>query len=289
MSIDWGEKPKQTGSLHFNKPEKVREYWVSGTTELVDVLKTLAIASPAVDTFVDVTGADVPIFRVKIQAREAGGGVWEGIVNYEGNPNTFEIDFNIGTQGVKQFLAKEQITTYDCIAGLTLQPGDDYSISNVPDFDKLINVTNQGVDGAEFEFAKVEITVTKKYRMSILPSTYLTTLMNMTPSVNIKAWNITWRSQVFVFDTGTLLLRGTPIKITSDDDLTITYNFAYSPNQTAADAVTVGNSADIVKNGWEYAWPYVRPSTSIGRPLQQTVGVIINRVYDEEDFNQLQI
>lgn len=168
------------------------------------------------------------------------------------------------------------------------QPGG----NGVPDFKAAIGVGKDGhIEGCEIETGAVRFTITKKWQRGILPSSYFITLAEMTDRtvVNDAIFTFAWMGQTLSFARGTLRFRGSGIKMTSQGDLEITYDFAYQRPIVEADNFTLGGSARIVKEGMEYLWVRFVGNDSQGCAVAQPRDVHIVRVYPYDSFDKLRL
>ena len=301
MPINVKERPRQAGTVQYKRPTATREYIASGSTDRTQILLAIAGASPAFDVSIDAqTGAPITIFREKLDVKECGGGVWEATIHYESSPNSIDVHFTFGVQNHKIYTALETIGAYDCIDGGEIWPGEEFFGDNIPNFHGAIGVTGHGgsggggagVEGVDIEVGKVELSVAKKWKRATLPMTYVNILNEFTDrtAVNDPAWTFIWLGQQLVFPKGSLRFRGAPIKQNSDEELEITYNFAYSGPITLADNFRIGNSDRIEREGWQYGWTFFRRAASGNRNAVVVPQChVINKVYPYRDFTELLI
>jgi len=290
MAVRVTERPRQAGTMEYRRPTALRDYVISGTTEKIVAQLALLAATPSFDLGVDLqTGGPVQIFRNKLDMKECGGGVWEATIRYESTPDTVDLTINFATTTKKLFQAYKQRRTYDCVAGLTLVPGDDYSISNVPDFGTQINVTDDGVEGVDIEVGAAELTITKKWKRAALNVDYLQTLLefNSRTPINHDTFTYLWLGQTLSFVKGCLRLRSATVQSNTDEELNIAYHLVYAKPITTDDDFTVGDSPQITAEGWDYTWTWYKKQTVDGKVKTTPIGVIVNQVYPYKDFNLL--
>ncbi len=390
MTIRMGENPNQKAKSQFDKYELTRNFWVSGTTDKVVALQTIAAGAPLFDTVADTAGVQIVVERISIEANEAGGGCWACPVVYSNSPNEYRFSMTSGVQGTKYLTALETIEVYDCGDGSKASefgiPADVakgfVGTTNVPFFENAIGVTKDSVEGVDVEIGKLEFSITKKSKSSTFSAAYGQYLAFVTPSVNDDVWSFLWQNQLYIFAKGCLKFRGARINQTSASDLEISHDFAYSKGLTGGDPAwdvgtvyatgdrvtngghawvslddgnianapttysqwsvfetydpgdtarwgdslyqsligdnfkndpafspddwlllglvpwldmgptilpfAVGASAPIVKEGWQYMWPWFKPSVSNGTTVMKPTGIVIQRVFDYSNFNNLQ-
>jgi hypothetical protein len=240
MTITWGERPKRKASYEtLKKVESDREYWVSGTLIGADAIYTIASVAPPIDieSLADATGAPIPLFLNKFGCAELGGGNWTVTVHYENTPNQYSLKFNNGVQTTKIRQALEHIRVYDCINGGSHDGAGQFT-DGIPDFQGAIGVTGDGanitVEGSDTEIGKVEFSITKKLRMSTLPSSYMQMVIDMTPCKNDRQFTFIWKGQIYTFAKGSIKFRGMPTDENSEDETEMVYYFAYSKGSAAS-------------------------------------------------------
>lgn len=227
MAVRVTEKPKQAGTIQFRAPKARAEYTVSGTLSRLEAQIALAAACPASVPGCDVDGTEIDIFLQKLDLNEIGGGVWHGTADYANTPDQIDLSFHVGTQTTKYFQALEHVRTYDCVVGGSNTTGP---LNGIPDFNGAIGVNGESVDGVDVEIAKLEFTITIKRSFASLAASYLWTIANMTPSVNDEDFTFTFKGQTFTFPRGSVLFRGCPMSVNSDNQVQFQFGFSYSKN-----------------------------------------------------------
>jgi hypothetical protein len=286
------ERIRQTGSMEYRRPTAMRDYVVIDAGDKITAQFAVVDASPSFDLGIDMqTEEPINIFRNKIDIKECGGGVWEAVVHYNSTPNIMELSINFGVKTQKKYNAILQRKTYDAIAGIELEPGDDYSISNMPDYGTQIGVTDDGVEGVDVEVGAVEITISKKMQRAMISPAYYKLLMDFTSdsAVNHEDFVLLWLGQSFDFPKGSLRFRSASMKSNTQEELSLDLYMAYSRPITDADAFTVGVSPNIIAEGWDYVWTKYRKEVANGRTTTTPVGVVVQQIYPYRDFNGLQL
>lgn len=161
----------------------------------------------------------------------------------------------------------------------------------IPNFGKLLNVSDKGADGLELEGRKCDITITKHFLVSSLPTNYIETLESMSPSKNDAEFTINYKGQIRVYQAGELKFKNFSYKQDGDNSVDITYYLSFSPNITSADNKTIGNSPAIVKEGWDYLQIFLVDDvdTAARCKTKRPKAVYIHQVYNAMDFTQLQL
>ncbi len=293
MPIICKERPRQSGTVQYNRPTTERDYIVSGTTERTEALLAVAREAPREDLTVDDQDADVPVFRSNISIKEVGGGVWEATVSYGGTPDSIDLSVSFGVRTVKRYQALETVKSYDCIAGGVAVAGAG-AHGNVPDFKGAIGVKGDGdIEGVDIEVGSIEFSITKKWKRNRVSQDYFIKLFRFADqgAVNKYRFTIVWLEQHLIFPKGDLRFRSVNVKSSDTEELEMTYNFAYqSPLlENSNTPFKVGNSANIGMEGWEYGWVHYKTSTSASRITKVPVAFIVNRVYPYEDFEELEL
>lgn len=294
MPITVKERPRQKAECNFRRPRTVREYVISGTTDRTEAILAVAAASSPFDEGVDiVAGNAVQLFRNGVDVNELGGGKWEATVRYENSYSTsIEIAFQVGVGTKKIFTSLETIRGYDCIdpgpPGYVDGGGD---FENIPGFENAIGVNGDRTEGVDIEGGHVEFSVTKKTQFTSIPAAYLALLCEFGYEnyVNSTAYSLFWMGQELTFATGCLRFRSFTCRMNSEQELEITYNFAFARAIVGADNWTVGNSIAITKEGWQYAWTHFREEVSASATTMVPVCVKIEKVYRYGNFALLSI
>ncbi len=161
----------------------------------------------------------------------------------------------------------------------------------IPNVGTMINVTDKGVDGVEIEDDKCDITITKHFVATMLPSGYLETLRSMYPCKNDADFVINYKGQIITYKAGELKFKNFTYKQGGDNTVDITYFLASSKNSVEADNYTIGNSPPIVKEGWDYLSVFYvdSPDQAAFCKSKKPKAVYIHRVYRAEDFSKLQL
>ena len=116
---------------------------------------------------------------------------------------------------------------------------------------------------------------------SFVTASYKRKLAKMTSTYNLQVFR--------GYDPVDVLFLGAAGRIQGNgkgDVWEITFNFAYSPTQTA---FSVGSIEVPRKRGWEYMWVMYSDEISQGRFVKTPVAVYINRVYEGSTFSGLGI
>jgi len=274
------ERPRQTVKEHWSDPASTREYAITDAPTRDIALAAVQSVIPAFDV---VSGRSR--FYESTDLKEFGGGCWDATVHYGKNPNTIEMNFDIGAGTVKAVVSKATTGYYDC------QPSAPQGLNELgvdfPDFKRGVGWNGTSFDGVDVETPRMEFSVNKKLRASTLNANYLTQLFAMAQTVNDADWSIAWKGQVLTFLRGTLRFRGARIRQDSDDNLDVTYNFVYSRGTWESDNIRIGDSDVIEKLGHEYLWVYFEEGTEAGRKVKLPIAAYIEKVYEYSNFDFL--
>ncbi len=163
--------------------------------------------------------------------------------------------------------------------------------AGIPNLGRMVNVNEKGVDGVEIEDSKCDIVITKHFVASTLAADYISVLYAMSPSKNNAPYSINFKGQILFFDTGELKFKNFTFKQTGDDDLDITFYLSASKGLGTSDAVTIGNSPSIEKEGWDYLSVFFMDNveeTGFTR-TKKPKAAYIHKVYKPRNFDLLQL
>jgi len=196
------------------------------------------------------------------------GGVWNAVVKYVRleDDNQFTFSTSGGTKKMTNSLAT--IATY-VPAGF-----------GVPDFQGLIGVTEDQVEGVEITVPVFTFSETHLIDGAIVNAGYKRVLVDLTGTMN----NANFKG----FTLGECLFQGADGTMRGDGRWSITYKFAGNPSYIGH---TVGAITGINKLGWDYSWSR-NVDFEDGSALalvKRPVAVVINRVYPFGDFSTLLI
>jgi hypothetical protein len=236
MTIRWREESRQEIGLKFNDPASRREWLFTGSTDRNAIIATAAAVIPAID----VVGG-VPLFYDHHDIKEESTGAWRVKVEWRKNPTYWElsIDTTGGTGKILQSFAT--VRGYDCEGAgraLGLDPQQWLDAKLIPNFQRAIGVNGNNIEGVDVVIPKFDFSINYKLRLSTLSSLYLMTLYDLTGKVNDKDYTLAWKGQTLTFRRGDLRFLGAPAKMSSEDNLDITFRFSaskrievYQPNQ----------------------------------------------------------
>lgn len=212
-----------------------------------------------------------------VQLRPLGGWVWEAEAEYRpssfkltpkpvaGDPNKRSFSSKGGTQNIKASLT----TIFaDSATGLT----------EIPDFGKLINVTDDGVEGVDIVVPGWRETVTRYLSdAAVNASGFKSTIYGLTGKVNDASF--------LGFAAGEVLFIGVDASQRDSDGVwEITYEFEARPNRTG---IEVGDIPAFNQEGWQYAWFRTMPADDGAGITRKPSHVYVEQVYDEGDFSLL--
>lgn len=286
MPIYVTERPKIATESQHLRPEATHEYVISGSKDKLTIqLAAINNIPPTVNAINFDGDTTIVLFLENIALKEEGGGVWLATAKYGSSSDVVDLQFNFTSTSAKIYQAIEHIRQFDCISG-----GIDTGF--VPQYNGTIGVNGDEVEGVDVEVSVIEFTLTKKYRRALLDVTYfqqLVDLMDVRTPVNDGQYIIDWKGIQMTFPEGGLRLRGCPIKWTSNDELEIAYQFAYQRAIKFDDLFTIGNSAAIYKEGWEYGWVSYKLAVSNGATTRTPQSYNVEQVYPKRDFTVLEL
>lgn len=263
-----------------------REFFVFGVESPTSNTETAVLA--AVRTYASAQFDGMPIVGVSV--KQVSNSVWSGSVSYapiesdppsgyEGFITTFST--NGGSENV--FLAIDQ-------GRLSLTDEDPTACV---DHGLQVGVNADGsVEGVSIVTPKFEFTETHFLSLATVTSSYVTTLRDMTGTVNSEEFRN--------FEAGTVLFLGASGGIRPEQqDWSISYQFAVSPNRNFTVSELLGDpnipfgTNFIPKKGHEYLWltyeKIVDPAGDPGKVTTRPSGAYVSRVYREADFAGLGI
>ncbi len=226
MAIRWREESRQEVGLKFNDPASRREWLFTGSNDRNAIIAAAAAVIPAIDVV-----AGVPLFYDHHDIKEESTGAWRVKVEWRKNPTYWElsIDTTGGTGKILQSFAT--VRGYDCdgtMRTFNQDPRHWIDTGLIPDFQRAIGVNGNNIEGVDVVIPKFDFSINYKLRMSTLSSLYLMTLYDLTGKVNDKDYVLAWKGQMLTFRAGDLRFLGAPAKMSSDDNLDITYRFSAS-------------------------------------------------------------
>lgn len=225
-TIRWTEQVGQEIDVSYNDPATRREWIFTGSRSRDKILLAAALVIPLIDVV-----AGNPRFFERYGLREVSSGVWSLKSSWRKNPTYWElsIDTSGGTGKILQSFATPR--GYDC-GGIDringLDPKDWASNDIIPNFKRAIGVNGNNIEGCDITIPKFDFSINYKLKMSTLSVLYLMTLYDLTGKVNHREYTLSWKGQSLTFKAGDLRFMGAPCKLTSDDDLDITFRFSAS-------------------------------------------------------------
>ncbi len=316
-------KFEETGTASIDEPDADLKFMVDGSEDIGDVYATVLNPSIGLPALTSPGGLVLyPTYRglwlQNYKPTHVGAGVWVVDVHYgkvqpvtadtlqyrsETTGGTIHREINLAPVGA-YFLnaAGDQTVIYPASEATQEEFDDNLDAAGAPTFNGLIGVTRDDIRGVDVTGPKFSFTVEKKYRTVALPPYFLNTLENMSPSVNSNPIIISWRGQMIGIDPGECLYQGgavsdggpDPNGSTANDRLiAVDHKFEVSRNYGIKDTdkkLKVGPFEDVAKAGWDYLWTVYRDTVSTGGyRSRKIIMVVIDRVYEREDFSQLQL
>lgn len=204
------------------------------------------------------------LYRGNLQVDPDGHKQYEVTVPYgprkfETGSSAFRFDTTGATINIKA--AKEHIASYPDGAPVDPHKGS-------------IGVTKKGdVEGAEIVVPALKLTYSYKHAAGIVNEDYARSLASVTGMTNSDDFR--------GFQPGELLYIGSTGEDGTETEASVDYIFVASQNVTD---LTIGDIADIVKDGHHYLWIEFKNEVEDGQPTVQPQRVHIERVYDSFDF-----
>ena len=145
-------------------------------------------------------------------------------------------------------------------------------------------MTLDSVAGVDIFVPKMEWSLSRQRAVVDFP--YLRTLRNLVGKTN----NATF----YGFEAGTLIYMGcepaSSVGTLDDGSKFLFWNLAHSFSQEENRLnLSVGPVTIPQKKGWEYVWAKYAPAIDSTQLVQKPIGVYVERMYDEADYELLEI
>lgn len=237
-SVTWSElTDSDSGEVNFNAPSSQRKWLVTGTLDVDDLINSAPNNIPSIN----IRGNVTHFFRgYRYEPTQPGNGnSWIVTATFGFEVEYFELSFDTSGETMKVMVALDDGDYYNCeTAG---NPGAlTPSLQGTADFNRLIGVNGDKVDGVDIPTSKFDFTVLVRNKFATLPSTYINTLADLTGCTNKTALAINWKGQVFTFGVEELLFLGVCGKMTSEDGFEVTLKFS-KQKSTGSGALTSAN------------------------------------------------
>ena len=271
------------GSVSFSVTAFSKRYSVCGAANesVVMALVEAKLAGGGYDTLT-VNGVRLFINAYKIDhAQPTDGTQWVVTLEYRYKVAAFELSGDT-TGGTRKMLQ-------------ALDQGEYYRLQNatdpMPDFQRLVGVDGQKVNGVDVPDYKREFTVLVRDEWSLLPADYLQTIEELTGKCNDAFLTIEYKGQNFDYEAEELLFLGMIDKQTSNDGLELVLKFAVQRTQELppiANSESI-NGGLITKPGWRYGWVYSTNGIVNGARVPKPQFLVINQVIETADLSRIGI
>lgn len=240
-----------------------------------------AMLTEAGDDFADPYGG-LPLTRRSFSLEQTGHQLWEGSVTFatpnwnpsgstQEQPDEATVDYSFDTTGATTKITQSLATT-------------SYG-ADAPDHKGAINVTKDSVEGVEIVVPALTWTETHQIPRSLVTVDYIKTLSRMSGKVNA--------SEFRGFAAGEVLYHGASGSTQggTTDLVPVQFKFEASENTTEGNKITIGDLADIDKDGHEYLWVQYEEvdDTDAQVVTRNPKWVFVEQVYEEADFSILGI
>jgi len=270
MTVTVAEKwDSRKRSISADSATVTLEYLVAGTDEDNDAYNAVVSTSPSSYVFDDQSRT---LYRQTITLERVGENEWNSAVKYgikKGQNPTESGAYDFDTGGGTTHITNSIATVNSYAASGT-----------APDFENLIGVTNDSVEGVDVTIPQYRFSETHDLSTTTVTAAYKLTLMGLTGCVN----NGTFKGMA----AGECLFLGASGSQQGEDDWSITYNFAAQPNATG---LSVGSITGITKRGWDYLWVRYEDAedTTAKRLVKKPIAVYVEQVYTYSDLSGLGI
>ncbi len=244
-----------------------RRYVIKGTAD-----EETALAATIEECPTEIAGLvriEADLEPVHIDENNEANCIWTATVSYGPEPSetgdwSLDIDTTGGTQHLSQSL--ETVASYP---------------STAPDYKGAIGVSKDSVEGVDIVVSQFAWTETHYIPDSTMTRAYIMLIAGCTGKTNSTAFK--------GYQPGEVLFLGATASVRSgNNDWEVTFKFAASFNKTD---ITVGDITGIDKKGWEYMWVrYESIKDAVAKVLvQRPAAVYIERVYEQDDFNNMNL
>lgn len=200
-------------------------------------------------------------------------------VIYRG-PNNYE---GVVTYTARDWEYQFEVTTADVLVTRSLETIHNVARSGLAaaNFNRLIGVTREGVEGTSVKIPIASWSETHLFDASFVTDSYRQTMRRLVGKMNQASFRGRDRGEVlFAGATGGIARGSSKYKIN--------FSFLESENVESLniDGITIPD-----KLGWDYLWTYSieYPDTSAGRLVRRIIQANVERVIQFGDFGQLQL
>ncbi|HZZ77178.1 MAG TPA: hypothetical protein VFE62_01585 [Gemmataceae bacterium] len=262
IACDWQELTVSgKGTVNFNLPTFTKAFATYGWTSESDAVgraETYFASNPTIN----VNG--VVLFLYDYQVEPTDGLLWIVTATYKFQVDYFELSFDTSGGTRKIYHALDEGSYYSC-TGLGSPTDRTPAGQGFVSFNRLIGVSGDQVEGCETPLPdKFDFTVLVRSKFSTMPSGWIDKVRRLTGHTNDAPLTISWKDQDFDFDTEELLFLGMPGKMTSDDDLELTWKFSAQRGRKGGMLLT----ADFVQQD---------DGDSVNIEVQSTSGITISQ------------
>jgi len=261
MPIRFEEKPG-SGSMNEQPPSLEKLYYCAGTTDENQVMN---IVKGATDLRI-ATPMGI-LFRQPIQLRWEAADHCHVIVPYgPTNRDVGSIHISFSTTGGMAHItqALSDVARYG---------------AGAPDMKGAIGVNGDDVDGCDIVSPSLKLRVRCTHPQAVISLDQIRNMARATGYVN---------SDVFMgFHAGELLYLGSDGEQGSETQTSVGYEFDARENATGAKALTLGDIANVEKDGHDYLWVQFEDDEDTNRPVKHAKFVYVDRVYKRTGFGML--
>lgn len=249
-----------------------RVYIITGTTSDAEARVALLTEAPAAIVSgtktlkIDIDACDV---------EEQSDGLWEGTAVYGSGGGGAKEILDIGQLTVSYQFSAQQTNYKQSLETKSIVT----KLPNQIDFNKSINVTQDGVQGVEVEVPVLSATISKKIATSAITDSYIGQIYNTVGTTN--------ESYFRGLQAGEGLMTGVSGADNGDGTWDFDYNYAISPNETnlvIAQGLTIPQKA-----GWDYLWVYYAVEDTPQGPVQKPVQAQVEKIYRSKNWGALNI
>lgn len=236
------ELPRQEVGVSWNDPSSRREWLLTGSSNRDIALGAAELFVPAIDTC-----AGVARFFERYDLKEESTGAWSLKAQYRKNPAYWELSIDTSGGTGKILQSFNTVKGYDCLGRVPNEDPTSWQLNGaIADFQRAIGVNGNQIEGVDVVIPKFDFSISYKMKMSTLSALYLMTLYDLTGKANHAKFDLSWKGQTLTFQQGDLRFLGAPCKLSSDDNLDITFRFSASKSI----AVSVGDGPWLIGSSY---------------------------------------
>lgn len=265
MAFRFEEKPG-SGNSALRGMFREKLYFAKGSVDDSFVLAAAAAATP-----VNLFAPNGKLFRQEILTNWTAANYCEVRVVYgPRDPDEMSVQFDT-TGGSVHITSSKSTTSRWGVGGL----------NDAPDMKGTIGVNGDDVAGCDIVVPALKLTISKRHPQGVITLNQVRTFARHTAYVNHDNW--------LGFNPGEVLFLGCSGGWGPEAETAIQYQFACSENAQENPGgidkrLTIGDVANVIKQGHDYCWIRYADGEDGGRPVKEAKHVYVERVYSRVSF-----